>query len=89
FENLRETPSYWAPLDRHDADLMKSILVSCSTPLELIFCDRMVLLLNTWTSLILGILYLTFQAFPIIFERNHGFNMQETGMAFSPAPPLE
>jgi hypothetical protein len=46
------------------------------------FFDRMALLLNIWTALLLGILYLTFQAFPIIFEINHGFNVQSTGLAF-------
>jgi len=30
---------------------------------------------------VLGILYLTFQAFPIIFEK-HGFNLQSTGLTF-------
>lgn len=34
------------------------------------------------TSLILGILYLSFQAFPVIFEEGHGFNMQTTGLSF-------
>ena len=33
-------------------------------------------------AFILGILYLTFQAFPIIFEERHGFNMQCTGLTF-------
>jgi hypothetical protein len=33
-------------------------------------------------ALVLGILYLTFQAFPIIFEDVHGFNMQMTGLTF-------
>ena len=33
-------------------------------------------------SLILGILYLTFQAFPIIFGEKHGFNAQDTGLSF-------
>ena len=32
--------------------------------------------------MILGILYLTFQAFPIIFEEKHGFNLQSTGLTF-------
>jgi hypothetical protein len=32
--------------------------------------------------LILGILYLTFQAFPIIFKEKHGFNLQSTGLTF-------
>lgn len=58
----------------------------------------MALLLNLWyaepighlwvpltphrDSLVLGILYLTFQAFPIIFEEKHGFNLQSTGLTF-------
>ena len=33
-------------------------------------------------ALILGIMYLTFQAWPIIFEDVHGFNYQSTGLAF-------
>lgn len=42
----------------------------------------MALLLDTWNALLLGILYLAFQAFPIIFETHHGFNMQMTGLTF-------
>lgn len=34
------------------------------------------------TSVVLGILYLAFQAFPIIFGEVHGFNLQSTGLAF-------
>lgn len=33
-------------------------------------------------ALLLGILYLAFQAFPIIFEDLHGFNYQTTGLSF-------
>ena len=33
-------------------------------------------------ALILGILYLAFQAFPIIFEQGHGFNVQTSGLTF-------
>jgi hypothetical protein len=33
-------------------------------------------------ALILGILYLAFQVFPIIFQGGHGFNIQETGLGF-------
>ena len=32
--------------------------------------------------MILGILYLTFQAFPLIFGTLHGFNTQSSGMSF-------
>lgn len=34
------------------------------------------------SALVLGILYLAFQAFPIIFEDVHGFNVQQTGLSF-------
>lgn len=42
----------------------------------------MALLLDLWSALILGILYLTFQAFPIIFGRVHGFSQEFVGMSF-------
>ncbi|KAF9553357.1 MFS general substrate transporter [Agrocybe pediades] len=73
---------YWAPLDRKEGSLVQAILRSCYTPLKLVIFDRMALLLDLWTSMILGILYLTFQAFPVIFTDNHGFNMQTTGLTF-------
>ena len=44
--------------------------------------DRMALALDIWSALLLGILYLAFQAFPIIFTDVHGFNVQETGLSF-------
>ncbi|KAK7046011.1 hypothetical protein VNI00_007006 [Paramarasmius palmivorus] len=73
---------YWAPLDKQENNLTKAIMVSCYKPFELIVYDRMILLLNTWTSVILGILYLAFQAFPIIFAQNHGLTEEEVGMTF-------
>ncbi|ESK83268.1 hypothetical protein Moror_15067 [Moniliophthora roreri MCA 2997] len=73
---------YWAPLDRQRDNLTHAILVSCYRPFQVVFYERMALLLNIWASVILGILYLAFQAFPIIFQENHGFNMQETGLSF-------
>jgi len=42
----------------------------------------MVLLLNTWNALILGILYLSFGGIPYIFKTQYNFNLQDTGMAF-------
>ncbi|RDB22078.1 Efflux pump atB [Hypsizygus marmoreus] len=73
---------YWAPLDIKEQTLLTAIAVSCYKPLQLMIFDRMALLLNLWNSLVLGILYLAFQAFPIIFRDGHGFNIQSTGMTF-------
>ncbi|KAJ7646641.1 MFS general substrate transporter [Roridomyces roridus] len=73
---------YWAPLDRRETSLSRSLVLSCYVPLQLLIFDRMALLLDTWTALMLGILYLMFQAFPIIFEDGHHFNVQSTGLSF-------
>ncbi|TFK64862.1 MFS general substrate transporter [Pluteus cervinus] len=73
---------YWSPLDRRDTRLLQAIMISCYTPFQLMFFDRMALLLNVWTALVLGILYLAFQAFPIIFQEGHHFSIQSTGMTF-------
>ncbi|KAF9494684.1 MFS general substrate transporter [Pleurotus eryngii] len=84
-ERLRKSTGelkYYAPLEKSDHSLLVAILVSCYKPFQLIFFDRMALLLDVWSALILGILYLTFQAFPIIFESGHGFNMQSAGLTF-------
>ncbi|KAJ7734792.1 major facilitator superfamily domain-containing protein [Mycena maculata] len=74
--------AYWAPLDHRDISLGRSLLLSCYTPFKLLIFDRMALLLDTWNALLLGILYLMFQAFPIIFEDEHHFDVQSTGLAF-------
>ncbi|KAG1861380.1 major facilitator superfamily domain-containing protein [Suillus tomentosus] len=84
-KRLRESTGdskFYAPLDRREGSLASAILVSCYTPFQLLLCDRMALLLDSWNALILGILYLAFQAFPIIFGDVHGFNMQTTGLTF-------
>jgi len=84
-QRLRKTTGkqdYYSSLDLNDTNLLHAIVVSCYKPFQLMFFDRMALLLNIWTALLLGILYLTFQAFPIIFETNHGFNEQSTGLSF-------
>ncbi len=61
--------------------LTRSILISTKRPFQLLAREVMLLLLCLWSALLLGILYLFFVAFPIVFER-HGFNLQEIGLSF-------
>ncbi|KAI5117818.1 hypothetical protein M0805_004948 [Coniferiporia weirii] len=72
----------YAPLEVEQKGLLHAITVSCYKPFELLLFDRMSLLLDLWNALVLGILYLAFQAFPIIFGEKHGFNLQMTGVSF-------
>ncbi|KAI0334806.1 MFS general substrate transporter [Cubamyces sp. BRFM 1775] len=73
---------YYAPLERQEHSLFRMVLFSIYTPFQLLIFDRMALALDVWSALLLGILYLAFQAFPIIFEEVHGFNVQCTGLSF-------
>ncbi|KAH9475002.1 Efflux pump atB [Psilocybe cubensis] len=81
---LRQTGEsrYWAPLERQVSSMARKILISCYRPFQLLFFDQMALLLDIWSALVLGILYLSFQAFPFIFGRVHHFNTQSTGLSF-------
>ena len=42
----------------------------------------MVLLLDIWCAILLGIIYIAFQAFPIIFIDHHAFTNGELGLTF-------
>ena len=42
----------------------------------------MCLLLCLYTSLLLGVVYLFFGAFNLVFSNNHGFNLWQVGLSF-------
>ena len=51
-------------------------------PLQLLCLDPMVCLLSIYNALLQGILYLFFGAFPLVFGKNHGFNLWQSGLVF-------
>ncbi|TFK54036.1 MFS transporter [Heliocybe sulcata] len=51
-------------------------------PFVLTLKEPIVFLLNLYIALVYGLLYLWFEAFPIVFIENHGFNEGEEGLAF-------
>lgn len=61
--------------------LASTILTSSTRPFQLLVREAMLLLLCLWSALLLGILYLFFVAFPIVFAQ-HGFNLQQIGLSF-------
>ncbi|KAI0795971.1 MFS general substrate transporter [Abortiporus biennis] len=73
---------FFAPLEKSSLSIPRLLMSSCTTPFKLLALEKMALLLNLWTSLLLGILYLAFEAFPIIFGEGHGFNSGMTGLTF-------
>ncbi|KAI9443577.1 MFS general substrate transporter [Lactarius indigo] len=84
-QRLRKTSGdarYYAPIERENFRLGQSIVSSCYRPFQLLFFDPMALLIDLWTSFTMGLMYLTFEAFPIIFMDVHHFSIQMTGLTF-------
>lgn len=79
---LTDNRKYWTEYDEKRKNLGREVVRSLYTPFLLLLLDRMALLLDTWTALLLGTLYLAFEAFPLIFGGLHGFTMEQTGMTF-------
>ncbi|KZT61433.1 MFS general substrate transporter [Calocera cornea HHB12733] len=73
---------YFAPMEKSKMSILRTVAASCYTPFNIILHEPMAFLLNLWTSLLLGILYLFFNAFPIVFRGGHGFSLQESGLTF-------
>ncbi|EPQ57270.1 MFS general substrate transporter [Gloeophyllum trabeum ATCC 11539] len=51
-------------------------------PFVLSVKEPIVFFLNLYIALVYGLLYLWFEAFPIVFVENHGFNLGQEGLAF-------
>ncbi|KAG8896612.1 hypothetical protein FRB99_008801, partial [Tulasnella sp. 403] len=74
---------YHSALERSTKGLLNTIVVSCYKPFQIIYYEPMALALDIWSALLLGVLYLTFQAFPTrVFGKDRGFNTQMSGLSF-------
>ena len=56
--------------------------ISLISPLELLLGEPICFLLCLYLSFLLSILYLFFEAFPLVFKNNHGFDLQDIGLSF-------
>ncbi|CUS10762.1 unnamed protein product [Tuber aestivum] len=75
-------PRYRAPLEKMSRSIAHTVLRSCTRPFELLLFEPMLLLLCIFSALLLGILYLFFQAFPLVFANVHHFSLQQIGLTF-------
>ncbi|KAK5163961.1 uncharacterized protein LTR77_010357 [Saxophila tyrrhenica] len=71
-----------APIEIMDRSVARTVLWSCIRPFQLLFFEQMCLNLCLLSAILLGILYLFFGAFALIFQNNHGFNQWQTGLTF-------
>ncbi|KAK9467027.1 major facilitator superfamily domain-containing protein [Lipomyces arxii] len=75
-----------SPSEQSNADsgrtLHQALLFSINRPLELIIFEPMIISMCVYSMILLGILYLSFEAFPLVYRYNHGFKIQYVGLTF-------
>jgi MFS family permease len=71
-----------APMEKTSKSIPKTIGYSLLRPFQLLFLEPMCFNLCLYSAILLGILYLFFGAFPLVFMGNHGFTLSQTGMSF-------
>ncbi len=71
-----------APIERLQRSVAGTVLWSCIRPFQLLFSEPMCFSLCLLTSLLLGILYLFFGAFPLVFGVGRGWNLAQIGLSF-------
>jgi len=71
-----------APMEKMNKSIPKTIGYSLLRPVQLLVFEPMCLNLCLFSAILLGILYLFFGAFPLVFGQNHGFTLSQTGLSF-------
>ncbi|KAK2061293.1 major facilitator superfamily transporter [Colletotrichum caudatum] len=71
-----------APVEKSTKSVIKTIGTSLMRPFQLLAFEPMVLSLDVFSAILLGILYLFFGAFPLVFGSVHGLNLWQVGLTF-------
>lgn len=71
-----------APIEKMDRSIFQTIIRSIYRPFQLLILEPMCLNLCVYSAILLGVLYLFFGAFAIVFEKNHGFQLWQVGLTF-------
>ncbi|KOC12608.1 MFS transporter, partial [Aspergillus flavus AF70] len=83
-EIRKETGNSWplGPSENNNIPLSELLLRSIVRPIMLLTLEPMCLNLCVYSALLLGILYLFFGAFQIVFESVYGFELWQRGLTF-------
>jgi len=73
---------WYASIEKTNRSVTETVVRSCYVPFKLLFFEPMCLLLCLYSALLLGIVYLFFGAFPLVFRVNHDFNLWQVGLTF-------
>lgn len=65
-----------------DRSMVQSIRMSLSRPFQLLAFEFMCLSLCLYSAIVLGVMYLFFGAFPLVFTEVYQFNLWQVGLSF-------
>ena len=71
-----------APIEVRERSVTMTVLRSLYRPFLLLFLDPMCFNLCLFSSILLGILYLFFGAFNLVFTEVYGFDLHQVGLSF-------
>ncbi|EKM55507.1 uncharacterized protein PHACADRAFT_173640 [Phanerochaete carnosa HHB-10118-sp] len=75
---------YWAPLNKKSTSLKLSVQKVVGTPFALLYREPMLVALTFYMSFVYGVIYLLFEAYPIVFTIGHHMNAGITGLMYLP-----
>ncbi|EFX00211.1 major facilitator superfamily transporter multidrug resistance [Grosmannia clavigera kw1407] len=64
--------------------MSERLMVFIARPFQLLFTELIVFLISLYMSVLYGLLYMFFVAFPIIYQEGKGYNSGKTGLMFIP-----
>jgi len=70
-------------IDQGEKTISKVVYDSLLIPTKICVQDPAVLFTNLYTSLIYGIYYSYFEAFPLVYNGEYGFNLGQQGIVFT------
>ncbi|KAM7224214.1 MFS general substrate transporter [Rhypophila decipiens] len=76
-------PNYKSALEKSTKSIPQTVAWSLLRPFQIIILEPMCLILDIYSAILLGILYLFFGAFPLVFSTNHDFNLWQVGLTFT------
>ncbi|KAI3341705.1 major facilitator superfamily domain-containing protein [Ustulina deusta] len=71
-----------APIEKSTKSIPQTVALSLLRPFQLLTFEPMCLLLSLLSAVLLGVIYLFFGAFPLVFGGNYGFNLWQIGLSF-------
>jgi MFS family permease len=74
---------YRVASDEARASLPRLLYLSLTTPFKLLLTEPVVFFFSLWVAFAWAVLYMTFDAIPLVFQTRHGFTVSQVGAVFA------